>query len=118
MIRVLLADDHPAFLRGLQTMLAEAPDVEVVGAVSDGRAAVEAVRELRPDAVVMDLHMPGLDGVDATARITREMPATAVLVLTMHDDDASLQAALQAGARGYLLKEAGERTSSGRSSAW
>ncbi|HEV7188536.1 MAG TPA: response regulator transcription factor [Blastococcus sp.] len=107
MIRVLLADDHPAFLRGLQTMLTESPEVEVVGAVTDGRAAVDAVRELRPDAVVMDLHMPGMDGVDATARITAELPGTAVLVLTMHDDDASLQAALQAGARGYLLKEAG-----------
>ena len=107
MIRVLLADDHPAFLRGLQTMLTEEPDVEIVGAVTDGRAAVDAVRALRPDAVVMDLHMPGMDGVDATARITVEVPETAVLVLTMHDDDASLQAALQAGARGYLLKEAG-----------
>lgn len=107
MIRVLLADDHPAYLRGLQTMLAESPDVEVVGAVTDGRGALDAVRELLPDAVVMDLHMPGMDGVDATARITAELPETAVLVLTMHDDDASLQAALQAGARGYLLKEAG-----------
>jgi DNA-binding NarL/FixJ family response regulator len=106
-IRVLLADDHPAFLRGLQTMLAEEAGVEVVGAVTDGRAAVDAVRELHPDAVVMDLHMPVMDGVDATARITSELPGTAVLVLTMHDDDASLQAALQAGARGYLLKEAG-----------
>ena len=107
MIRVLLADDHPAFLRGLQTMLNESSEVEVVGAVTDGRAAVDAARELCPDAVVMDLHMPGTDGVDATARITGELPGTAVLVLTMHDDDASLQAALQAGARGYLLKEAG-----------
>lgn len=107
MIRVVLADDHPAFLRGLQTMLAESDDVEVVGTADTGLAAVEAVRELRPDAVVMDLHMPELDGVEATARIGREAPGTAVLVLTMHDDDASLQAALRAGASGYLLKEAG-----------
>ena len=107
MIRVLLADDHPAFLRGLQTMLAETGDIEVVGTATNGRAAVDAVRELRPDAVVMDLHMPELDGVDATALIAREAPGTGVLVLTMHDDDASLHAALQAGARGDLLKEAG-----------
>jgi DNA-binding NarL/FixJ family response regulator len=104
-IRVVLADDHPAFLRGLQTMLAESGDVEVVGTATTGRAAVEAVRDLRPDAVVMDLHMPDLDGVEATERIAREASGTAVLVLTMHDDDASLRAALQAGASGYLLKE-------------
>ncbi|HEV7211972.1 MAG TPA: response regulator transcription factor [Blastococcus sp.] len=107
MIRVLLADDHPAFLRGLQAMLAETGQVDVVGTATDGRAAVDAARDLRPDAVVMDLHMPGLDGVDATALLTAQLPGTAVLVLTMHDDDASLHAALQAGARGYLLKEAG-----------
>ena len=107
MIRVLLADDHPAFLRGLQTMLAETGQIDVVGTATDGRAAVDAARELRPDAVVMDLHMPELDGVDATALLTAQLPGTAVLVLTMHDDDASLHAALQAGARGYLLKEAG-----------
>jgi DNA-binding NarL/FixJ family response regulator len=106
-IRVLLADDHPAFLRGLQTMLGESEEIEVVGTAGTGLAAVDAVRELRPDAVVMDLHMPELDGVEATARITAEAPGTAVLVLTMHDDDASLQAALRAGASGYLLKEAG-----------
>ena len=107
MIRVLLADDHPAFLRGLAAMLAESGEVESVGTAGTGRAAVDAVRNLRPDAVVMDLHMPDLDGVEATARIVREAPGTAVLVLTMHDDDASLRAALQAGASGYLLKEAG-----------
>jgi DNA-binding NarL/FixJ family response regulator len=106
-IRVVLADDHPAFLRGLQFMLAESSEVEVVGTATTGVAAVDAVRELRPDAVVMDLHMPELDGVEATARVVREAPGTAVLVLTMHDDEGSLRAALQAGASGYLLKEAG-----------
>jgi DNA-binding NarL/FixJ family response regulator len=106
-IRVVLADDHPAFLRGLATMLAESDEVEVVGTATDGEAAVTAVRELLPDVVVMDLHMPRLDGVEATARVRRLAPGTAVLVLTMHDDDASLRAALQAGASGYLLKEAG-----------
>lgn len=107
MIRVVLADDHPAFLRGLQAVLAESDGIDVVGTAGTGLAAVDAVRELRPDAVVMDLHMPELDGVQATARITAETPGTAVLVLTMHDDDASVQAALRAGASGYLLKEAG-----------
>jgi DNA-binding NarL/FixJ family response regulator len=106
-IRVVLADDHPAFLRGLQTMLTESGEVQVVATATTGRAAVAAVREFLPDAVVMDLHMPELDGVEATAQIGREAPATAVLVLTMHDDDGSLRAALQAGASGYLLKEAG-----------
>lgn len=107
MIRVVLADDHPAFLRGLHAMLAESGEIHVVATATTGVAAVDAVRELRPDAVVMDLHMPELDGVEATARIAREAPGTAVLVLTMHDDDGSLRAALQAGASGYLLKEAG-----------
>jgi DNA-binding NarL/FixJ family response regulator len=88
-------------------MLGESDEVDVVGTAGTGRAAVDAVRELRPDAVVMDLHMPDLDGVEATAQIIRDVPGTAVLVLTMHDDDASLRAALQAGASGYLLKEAG-----------
>ena len=107
MIRVVLADDHPAFLRGLATMLAESDEVEVVGTATTGAAAVAAVRELLPDVVVMDLHMPELDGVEATAQVRRLAPGTAVLVLSMHDDDASLRAALQAGASGYLLKEAG-----------
>jgi DNA-binding NarL/FixJ family response regulator len=105
-IRVVLADDHPAFLRGLAAMLSESGEVEVVAAVATGRQAVDAVKQLLPDAMVMDLHMPDLDGIDATREIVGHSPDVAVLVLTMHDDDASLRASLDAGARGYLLKEA------------
>jgi len=104
-MRVLLADDHPAYLRGLVALLAEDDGIEVVGHVADGTAAVAEAVALRPDAVVMDLHLPGLDGIEATRRIREALPGTAVLVLTMYDDDASLRAAVAAGARGYLLKE-------------
>lgn len=106
MITVVLAEDHPAFLRGLAAMLTESGEVDVVGTSTEGRSAVETVLRLRPDAVVMDLHLPELDGVDATRQILDQVPETAVLVLTMHGDDASLRVALEAGARGYLLKEA------------
>jgi DNA-binding NarL/FixJ family response regulator len=104
-MRVLLADDHPAYLRGLLAILAEEPGVEVVATVGDGRAAVSEATRLRPDVVVMDLHLPELDGLEATRRLSAALPGTAVLVLTMYDDDASLREALVAGARGYLLKE-------------
>jgi DNA-binding NarL/FixJ family response regulator len=104
-MRVLLADDHPAYLRGLAAILGEDPQTEVIGTASDGAAAVQQACELRPDAVVMDLNLPVVDGIEATRQILGSLPGTAVLVLTMHDDDASLQAALAAGARGYLLKE-------------
>lgn len=106
MITVVLVDDHPAFLHGLAAMLEESGDVQVLASVSEGAAAIDAACRLRPDAVVMDLHLPGLDGIDATHRIVDEVPETAVLVLSMHDDDATVQMVLDAGARGYLLKEA------------
>ncbi len=104
-MRVLLADDHPAYLRGLVALLAEEPEIEVAGTATDGTTAVALARELRPDAVVMDLHLPGVDGLEATRQITGALPGVAVLVLTMYDDDASVRAAVAAGARGYLLKE-------------
>jgi DNA-binding NarL/FixJ family response regulator len=104
-VKVLIADDHPAYLRGLAAILGEEPLTEVIGTASDGAAAVKQARELRPDAVVMDLNLPVMDGIEATRQILADAPGTAVLVLTMHADDASLQAALAAGARGYLLKE-------------
>lgn len=87
-------------------MLSESDDVDVVGTASSGRQAVDLAASLRPDAVVMDLHMGDLDGIEATRRIVKAAPETAVLALTMHDDDASLRATVDAGARGYLLKEA------------
>jgi DNA-binding NarL/FixJ family response regulator len=105
-IRVLVADDHPAFRAGLQLMLADEADLEVVGLAENGDQAVELAEPLRPDVVVMDLRMPGLDGIGAT-RLPLELdPAVGVLVLTMFEDDDSVFAAMRAGARGYLLKGA------------
>ncbi|WP_369688428.1 response regulator [Actinomadura macra] len=106
--RVLLADDHPIYRDGLRMMLDSTGLVEVVGAAPDGVAAVEMAGRLRPDVVVMDLRMPRLDGVGATRRILAALPATAVLVLTMHEDDESVFSSMLAGARGYLLKGAGQ----------
>lgn len=106
MIRVVVAEDHPAFRRGLTAMLTESGEVCVLAAVATGRAALEATVSLRPDAVVMDLHLPDIDGIDATRQILQSVPDTVVLVLSMHNDDASLRMAVKAGAHGYLLKEA------------
>jgi DNA-binding NarL/FixJ family response regulator len=108
--RVLVADDHPMFRRGLCATLEEIADIEVVGAVADGAEAVAAAEELRPDVVLMDLAMPGMDGRTATREITSRIPGVAVLVLTMSDDADSIGAALRAGASGYLLKGADEAT--------
>jgi DNA-binding NarL/FixJ family response regulator len=105
-IRVLVADDHPAFRAGLQLMLADATDLEVVGLAENGDQAVELAEPLRPDVVVMDLRMPGLDGIGATRRLLELDPAVGVVVLTMFEDDDSVFAAMRAGARGYLLKGA------------
>jgi DNA-binding NarL/FixJ family response regulator len=107
MLRVVIADDHPVFREGLQTILDDVDDVTVAATVENGEAALEAVARLTPDVVLMDLRMPRLGGVEATARLARTAPAVAVLVLTMSEDDDSVFAALRAGARGYLLKEAG-----------
>jgi DNA-binding NarL/FixJ family response regulator len=105
-IRVLLVDDHPVFRHGLRALLASLGTVDVVGEGASGEDAVALAQHLRPDVVVMDLHMPGLGGVDATRRITAATPGVGVLVLTMFDDDDSVFAAMRAGARGYLVKGA------------
>jgi DNA-binding NarL/FixJ family response regulator len=108
-IRVLIADDHPLFRDGLTALLTDGSDTELVGAATSGTEAVDLARETQPDVVVMDLHMPGLNGVEATRRIVADSPHITVLVLTMFDDDDSIFSALRAGARGYLLKGAAIR---------
>jgi DNA-binding NarL/FixJ family response regulator len=106
-IRVLVADDQRVVREGLVTILGLLPEVEVVGAAADGAEAVALAAELTPEVVLMDLRMPGCDGVEATRRLQDEAPSVGVLVLTTYADDRSLLAALRAGARGYLTKDAG-----------
>jgi DNA-binding NarL/FixJ family response regulator len=105
-IRVLIADDHPHFRDGLRALLLSAPDLEVVGEAEDGEEAIELAAKLQPDVILMDLNMPGVGGIEATRRILRTSPHIAILVVSMFEDDDSIFAALQAGARGYLLKGA------------
>lgn len=106
MIRVLVADDHAMFVRAITTLLAGEQDIEVVATAATGTEAVQASLEHRPDVVLMDLHMPDLNGIEATRQLTEAAPDVGVLVLTMFDDDDSVAAALRMGARGYLLKGA------------
>jgi DNA-binding NarL/FixJ family response regulator len=105
-IRVLVADDHAVVRRGLTALLEGEPDLVVVAVAADGAAAVELAREHRPDVVLMDLQMPVLDGVEATRAIVAEVTGCDVLVLTSFSDHARIVAALDAGAVGYLLKDA------------
>lgn len=102
--RVLLADDHPTFRRGLGALLATVATVDVVGEATDGQMAIALAADLAPDVVVMDLNMPGVNGVEATRRIVETNRDVAVLVLTMFDEDESVFAAMRAGARGYVVK--------------
>jgi NarL family two-component system response regulator LiaR len=104
-IRVLIADDHAVVRQGLRTFLELQDDIEVVADACDGHEAVSAALEGRPDVVLMDLVMPGLDGIEATRRILRERPATRVIALTSFLDDDKVLPAVRAGAAGYLLKD-------------
>jgi DNA-binding NarL/FixJ family response regulator len=106
-LRILIADDHPLFRDGLRSLVASVPGAQVVGEAHDGEAAVRLTDDVRPDVVLMDLQMPGMNGIDATRRIVERDPRVGVLVLTMFEDDDSVFAAMRAGARGYLLKGAG-----------
>lgn len=107
-IRVVLADDHPIYRDGLAALLGSVDGIEVVGTASTGAEAVDAVAEHEPDVVVMDVSMPVMNGIDATRAVTAAHPHVGVVVVTMSEDDATVFAAMQAGARGYLLKGANQ----------
>ncbi len=110
-IRILIADDHPVFRYGLRALLLAEPTTSVVGEATTGAEAIEKALSLQPDVILMDLNMPGVNGIEATRRILAQTPHVSILVLTMFDDDDSVFAAMRAGARGYLLKGAeGEET--------
>jgi two-component system, NarL family, response regulator NreC len=106
--RVLLADDHSVVRQGLRVWLERSGTIEVVAEAADGRDAVRMAEELAPDIVIMDIAMPLLNGIDATAQITRRNPHTKVIILSVHADESYILRALNAGAKGYLLKEATE----------
>lgn len=108
MIRVLIADDHTLFRAGLHALLNLFSDIEVVGDASTGEEAVEKAKELHPDVVLMDIQMPGVNGIEATRQIASNHPNIGVIILTMFEDDSSIFTAMRAGARGYILKEADE----------
>jgi DNA-binding NarL/FixJ family response regulator len=103
-LRVLLADDHTLVRAGMRALLSELPGVEVVAETGDGREALRLVREKKPDIALIDISMPGLNGLEAAQRIVHDHPATRVIMVSMHGDDESVRRALTAGASGYLLK--------------
>ena len=105
-IRVLVADDHPFFRDGLRVLLETTADTEFIGEATTGDEAIDLAAELQPDVILMDLKMPGRNGIEATRQVLQASPHVGVLVVTMFEDDASVFAAMQAGARGYLLKGA------------
>lgn len=106
MINILIADDHTLFREGVRAVLSNAGDCDVTGEAVDGNDAVAKALSLKPDVILMDIHMPAMNGVDATARILRELPNTGIIMLTMLEDDSSVFTAMRAGARGYILKGA------------
>jgi two-component system, NarL family, response regulator NreC len=108
-IRVLLVDDHTVVRRGLRRILEAGADIEIVGEVADGRSAVEIVERQRPSVAIIDISLPGLNGIDVTRQLAKVAPDTKVLILSMHADDAYIRASLRAGARGYLLKDADDQ---------
>jgi DNA-binding NarL/FixJ family response regulator len=107
-IRVLIADDHGVVRRGLRLQLEQHDDFEVVGEAADGRQAVQLAQQLQPDVILMDIGMPQLNGMEATAQIVKQNPGARVIILSMHSDEEFLLRTLTAGAKGYLLKESGD----------
>ncbi len=105
-IRILVADDHALFREGLSALLSSIPDIEVVGEAATGEQAISKAADLQPDVVLMDIQMPGINGIEGTRRIVRDSPHIAILIVTMFEDDDSVFAAMRAGARGYVLKGA------------
>jgi DNA-binding NarL/FixJ family response regulator len=103
-IRIVLADDHPIVLDGLRNLIRAEPDLELVGEAASGLSALKIIREQRPDVAVLDISMPELNGILLSRRLAGEMPALRLLVLTLHEDRAYLNQALEAGVRGYVLK--------------
>jgi two-component system response regulator NreC len=108
MIRVLIADDHGVMRKGLRLQLEQHEGIEVVGEATDGREAVKLAEELKPDLVIMDIGMPNLNGIEATAQIVKRNPAMGVIILSVYSDEEYLLRALTAGAKGYLLKESAD----------
>ena len=105
-VRVLLADDHTLFRKGIRTLLEQMPDVEVIGEAASGHEVVTQARELVPDVILMDIRMPEITGIEATRDILQENPHIGVILVTMFDDPESVFSGMRAGARGYVLKEA------------
>jgi DNA-binding NarL/FixJ family response regulator len=105
-IKLMIADDHRLFREGIKALLAVTDDIEIVGEAEDGESVLQKCEELQPDVILMDINMPGPNGIQATARILERQPQTRIVMLTMLEDDASVFHAMRAGARGYLLKGA------------
>src|SRR5260370_35292514 len=105
-IRILIADDHPLFRDGLRALLESVPDLQVLGEATTGNEVMTQAHALQPDLILMDIKMPGINGIEATRRILQTSPHIRILILTMFEDDESVFAAVRAGARGYLLKGA------------
>ncbi|HRJ59518.1 MAG TPA: response regulator transcription factor, partial [Anaerolineales bacterium] len=105
-IKLIIVDDHKLFREGIKALLTVTDDIEIVGEAEDGATALKKIRDLEPDVILMDINMPGLNGIRVTEQILAQHPQTRIIMLTMLEDDASIFHAMRAGARGYLLKGA------------